>query len=63
MIPAVANYHIPKVFTLNDQRCRNCQEAYKSSKIGNSIGCRLHRVAFVRHSHRCDNWHAMGTLL
>jgi hypothetical protein len=63
VIPVTANYHSPKAFTLNDQRCRNCQEAYKPGNIGNSIGCRLHQVMFVRHSHRCDFWHAKGTLL
>jgi len=58
-----ANYHLPQIGDQQAERCRNCQEKFKANRIGQSIGCRLHGVGFVRHSHRCDRWHAQGTLL
>jgi hypothetical protein len=56
-----ANYHLPS--TNPSERCRDCQEAFKPVGYGNTIGCRLHNVQFVRYSHRCDAWHKRGTLL
>lgn len=58
-----ANYGYPGVRTAQNHRCRNCHERFKSVQYGEQIGCRLHGINFVRHSHRCDNWHATGTLL
>jgi hypothetical protein len=57
-----SNYKIPPLFQRHGERCRSCAEAYKPPGYGNSIGCRLHQVSFVRHSHRCDAWHLSGTL-
>ncbi len=60
---AAANYRLPPLGTKDRERCRDCAESRKTEGYGNTIGCRWHQVNFVRHSHRCDNWHAKGTLL
>lgn len=59
-----SNYHLPEIFTFEKERCRDCEERQRSPIPGNnSMACRAHGMQFVRHSHRCDKWHARGTLL
>lgn len=57
-----ANYRLPGMFEHTKECCRDCAERRKSPGYGNRIGCALHDVNFVRHSHRCDNFHKKGTL-
>lgn len=59
----MAHYRLPALHDYPKERCRDCQEQRRASVYGNSIGCNLHQVPFVRHSHRCDAWHKRGTLL
>lgn len=57
-----ANYHIPSMHELSNERCRDCAEKERANLYGESIRCRWHGI-FVRHSHHCDNFHRQGTLL
>lgn len=55
------NYHLPKIGDHPQERCRDCAEKQRAPGYGNSIQCKLHSC-FVRHSHRCDQWHKPGSL-
>jgi hypothetical protein len=63
MIDKSANYRMPPMSDQTTVRCRSCAEAQRAGRYGNTIGCKYHRVTFVRHSHTCDNAHTRGTLL
>ncbi len=58
-----SHYQIPPLNQHVASRCRDCAEMLKQKQIivSNIIKCRLHDE-FIRHSHRCDDWHSKGTL-
>lgn len=57
-----ANYHMPKLFTFSNERCRDCAEKQRIvGGIGYRLRCKLHQ-ATIRPAYRCDHWHKPGSL-